>query len=25
LGWQRLERGERDDPAILQPIYVHTV
>jgi tRNA threonylcarbamoyladenosine biosynthesis protein TsaB len=25
LGWQRLERGERDDPAMLQPIYVHTV
>ena len=25
LGWRRLERGERDDPATLQPIYLHTV
>ena len=22
LGWQRLERGERDDPATLQPLYL---
>jgi tRNA threonylcarbamoyladenosine biosynthesis protein TsaB len=25
LGWKRLKRGERDDPAKLQPIYLHTV
>jgi tRNA threonylcarbamoyladenosine biosynthesis protein TsaB len=25
LGWRRLQRGERDDPAALQPIYLHTV
>jgi tRNA threonylcarbamoyladenosine biosynthesis protein TsaB len=25
LGWRRLKRGERDDPATLQPIYLHTV
>jgi tRNA threonylcarbamoyladenosine biosynthesis protein TsaB len=24
LGWQRLARGEQDDPATLQPIYLHT-
>ena len=24
LGWARLERGERDDPATLAPIYLHT-
>lgn len=24
LGWQRLSRGERDDPASLAPIYLHT-
>lgn len=24
LGWQRLAQGERDDPATLQPIYLHT-
>lgn len=24
LGWLRLQRGERDDPASLQPIYMHT-
>lgn len=23
LGWQRLERGERNDPATLAPIYLH--
>ena len=23
LGWQRLKRGERDDPATLAPIYLH--
>lgn len=23
LGWRRLERGERDDPATLAPIYLH--
>lgn len=22
LGWQRLNRGEQDDPAVLQPIYL---
>jgi tRNA threonylcarbamoyladenosine biosynthesis protein TsaB len=25
LGWDRLRRDEPDDPATLQPIYVHTV
>lgn len=25
LGWKRLARGEQDDPATLQPMYVHTV
>lgn len=25
LAWQRLAQGERDDPATLQPIYLHTV
>lgn len=25
LGWERLARGERDDPATLQPMYLHTV
>lgn len=25
LGWSRLIRGEKDDPATLQPIYLHTV
>lgn len=25
LGWERLMRGEKDDPATLQPIYLHTV
>jgi tRNA threonylcarbamoyladenosine biosynthesis protein TsaB len=25
LGWRRLMRGEQDDPATLQPIYLHTV
>jgi tRNA threonylcarbamoyladenosine biosynthesis protein TsaB len=25
LGWERLARGEQDDPATLQPIYLHTV
>lgn len=25
LGWERLERGEQDDLAALQPIYLHTV
>lgn len=25
LGWERLARGEQDDPASLQPIYLHTV
>jgi tRNA threonylcarbamoyladenosine biosynthesis protein TsaB len=25
LGWERLVRGEHDDPATLQPIYLHTV
>ncbi len=25
LGWERLMCGERDDPATLQPIYLHTV
>lgn len=25
LGWERLVRGEQDDPATLQPIYLHTV
>jgi tRNA threonylcarbamoyladenosine biosynthesis protein TsaB len=24
LGWARLQRGERDDPASLAPVYVHT-
>jgi tRNA threonylcarbamoyladenosine biosynthesis protein TsaB len=24
LGWQRLAQGQRDDPATLQPIYLHT-
>jgi len=24
LGWARLLRGERDDPASLEPIYIHT-
>ncbi len=24
LGWQRLQRGERDDPATLAPIYLHS-
>ncbi len=24
LGWARLQRGERDDPAALAPIYIHT-
>lgn len=24
LGWQRLQRGERDDPVTLAPIYLHT-
>ena len=24
LGWARLQRGERDDPAALAPIYLHT-
>lgn len=24
LGWQRLLRGERDDPASLSPVYLHT-
>ncbi|HOG45529.1 MAG TPA: tRNA (adenosine(37)-N6)-threonylcarbamoyltransferase complex dimerization subunit type 1 TsaB [Anaerolineae bacterium] len=24
LGWQRLLRGDRDDPATLAPIYLHT-
>jgi tRNA threonylcarbamoyladenosine biosynthesis protein TsaB len=24
LGWRRLERGDYDDPATLQPIYLHT-
>jgi tRNA threonylcarbamoyladenosine biosynthesis protein TsaB len=24
LGWLRLQRGERDDPASLQPVYMHT-
>jgi hypothetical protein len=23
LGWQRLKRGEADDPATLSPIYLH--
>jgi tRNA threonylcarbamoyladenosine biosynthesis protein TsaB len=23
LGWQRLKRGEADDPAALSPIYLH--
>jgi hypothetical protein len=25
LGWKRLAEGERDDPAVLQPIYLQTV
>jgi hypothetical protein len=25
LGWKRLLGGEQDDPATLQPIYLHTV
>jgi tRNA threonylcarbamoyladenosine biosynthesis protein TsaB len=25
LGWKRLAQGERDDPAVLQPIYLQTV
>ncbi len=25
LGWERLEQGEQDDPATLQPLYLHTV
>ncbi|MGD9099402.1 MAG: tRNA (adenosine(37)-N6)-threonylcarbamoyltransferase complex dimerization subunit type 1 TsaB [Anaerolineae bacterium] len=25
LGWNRLAQGEQDDPATLQPIYLHTV
>lgn len=25
LGWQRLKRGEADDPATLSPIYLHRV
>ena len=25
LGWRRLKGGQRDDPATLQPIYLHTV
>jgi tRNA threonylcarbamoyladenosine biosynthesis protein TsaB len=25
LGWERVARGEQDDPATLQPIYLHTV
>lgn len=25
LGWERLVRGEQDDPVTLQPIYLHTV
>jgi len=24
LAWQRLQRGERDDPVSLAPIYLHT-
>jgi tRNA threonylcarbamoyladenosine biosynthesis protein TsaB len=24
LGWHRLRQGEHDDPASLQPIYLHT-
>jgi tRNA threonylcarbamoyladenosine biosynthesis protein TsaB len=24
LAWQRLQRGERDDPASLAPVYIHT-
>jgi hypothetical protein len=25
IGWERLANGEQDDPAALQPIYLHTV
>ena len=25
LAWERLERGERDDPASLAPIYLQSV
>lgn len=24
VAWQRLQRGERDDPAALAPVYIHT-
>jgi len=24
LAWQRLQRGERDDPAALAPLYLHS-